>query len=68
MPRMKQSVSGDAPPGMALRSWADWPGWSEMLGGRFLYQPGEVRGRACLDSGYKHDVDYEAVVVADPCT
>jgi len=49
----------------ALAGWADWPGWSEMLGGRFLYQPGKVRGRACLDSGYAHDVDYEAVVVAD---
>ncbi len=49
----------------ALAGWADWPGWSEMLGGRFLYQPGEVRGHSCLDSGYAHDIDYEAVVVAD---
>ena len=49
----------------ALAGWADWPGWSEMLGGRFLYQPGKVRGRLCLDSGYAHDVDYHAVVVAD---
>jgi uncharacterized protein len=48
----------------ALAGWADWPEWAEMVGGRFLYQPGEVRGRACLDSGYRHDVAYTAEVVA----
>lgn len=49
----------------ALAGWADWPGWAEMLGGRFLYRPGRLRGRDCLDSGYRHDVDYQALVVAD---
>ena len=49
----------------ALAGWADWPKWSEMIGGRFLYQPGIVRGAACLDSGYRHDVDYVASIVAD---
>ncbi len=49
----------------ALAGWADWPEWSEMIGGRFLYQPGQWRGNACLDSGYRHDVDYQALVVAD---
>lgn len=49
----------------ALAGWADWPEWADIVGGRFLYQPGQVRGQACLDSGYRHDVDYRAVVVAD---
>jgi len=49
----------------ALAGWADWPAWSEMIGGRFLYQPGIVRGSACLDSGYRHDVDYFAEIVSD---
>ena len=49
----------------ALAGWALWPEWSELLGGRFLYQPGEVRGRPQLDSGYRHDVTYTAQVVAD---
>lgn len=49
----------------ALAGWADWPEWSEMLGGKFLYRPETLRGRECLDSGYRHDVDYEAVVLAD---
>ena len=47
----------------ALAGWADWPEWHEMLGGRFLYTPGEVRGRAVLDSGYRHDVDYTARLI-----
>jgi type 1 glutamine amidotransferase len=48
----------------ALAGWALWPEWSELLGGRFLYQPGEVRGAALPDSGYRHDVAYTAQVVA----
>lgn len=49
----------------ALAGWADWPEWSEMLGGKFLYRAETLRGCDCLDSGYRHDVDYEAVVLAD---
>lgn len=49
----------------ALAGWALWPEWSELLGGRFLYQPGEVRGVPQLDSGYRHDVAYAAQVVAN---
>ncbi|MBD2843314.1 ThuA domain-containing protein, partial [Erythrobacter rubeus] len=49
----------------ALAGWADWPEWHEMLGGRFLYTPGEVRGKPVLDSGYRHDVEYSAKVIAD---
>lgn len=49
----------------ALAGWALWPEWAEIVGGRFLYQPGELRGQAQLDSGYRHDVTYTAHVVAD---
>ena len=49
----------------ALAGWADWPNWCEIVGGRFLYQPRAVRGQACPDSGYRHDVDYVAQVVGD---
>lgn len=48
----------------AIAGWADWPEWAAIVGGRFLYQPGTVRGEARLDSGYRHDVDYLAVGVA----
>lgn len=49
----------------ALAGWADWPEWHEMLGGRFLYTPGEVRGEKSLDSGYRLNADYTAQVIAD---
>jgi hypothetical protein len=49
----------------AIAGWAEWPQWSEWVGGRFLYQPGTVRGEARLDSGYRHDVDYTAELVAE---
>ena len=49
----------------ALAGWADWPEWHEMLGGRFLYTAGTVRGQEVPDSGYRHDVEYTANVVAD---
>lgn len=49
----------------ALAGWAEWPEWAEFVGGRFLYQPGVLRGRATPDSGYRHDVGYTAEVVAD---
>lgn len=49
----------------AIAAWAEWPEWSEMIGGRFLYEPGAIAGEAHLDSGYRHDVRYDAVVL-DP--
>ena len=45
----------------ALAGWALWPEWHAWLGGQFHFQPG-AHG---LDSGYRHDVAYEARVVAD---
>ena len=64
---MARFVSGKGAVAMhhALAGWALWPEWSELLGGRFLYQPGELRGQAQRDSGYRHDVTYSAQVVAD---
>jgi hypothetical protein len=49
----------------ALAGWALWPDWHEWLGGGFLYQPGDWQGEAWPDSGYRHDVVYEAQIVAD---
>ncbi len=49
----------------ALAGWADWPEWADLVGGRFLYQPGVVRGRSVPDSGYRHDVAYTAEVICD---
>lgn len=48
----------------AIAGWPAWPQYAEMLGGRFLYQPGTIRGAPRLDSGYRHDVSYEAAPAA----
>ena len=45
----------------ALAGWALWPEWHDWLGGQFHYQPG-AHG---LDSGYRHDIAYDARIVAD---
>ncbi|MGE0775827.1 MAG: ThuA domain-containing protein [Sphingomonadaceae bacterium] len=49
----------------ALAGWPTWEEYGAWLGGRFLYHPAEVRGQNCLDSGYAHNVGYDAEVVAD---
>ncbi|MBU7579688.1 MAG: ThuA domain-containing protein [Porphyrobacter sp.] len=45
----------------ALAGWAEWPEWHQWLGGQFHYQP----GRHGPDSGYRHDIAYDARVVSD---
>ena len=47
----------------AIASWARWDGWAEFVGGRYLYQPGVVRGVACPDSGYRHAVEQQISVI-----
>lgn len=47
----------------ALAGWPAWDDYAEWLGGRFLYHPGMLRGRPCLDSGYVHDVTHTVSVM-----
>ncbi|MCR9279817.1 MAG: ThuA domain-containing protein [Pseudomonadaceae bacterium] len=49
----------------AIAGWPAWPEYAEIVGGRFLYLPGELRGVARQDSGYRHGVDHTVSVVAD---
>ncbi len=37
----------------ALAGWPTWDAWATALGGRFLYAPGTLRGRATPASGYR---------------
>lgn len=37
----------------ALAGWPAWDGWAGVLGGRFLYAPGTLRGRELPPSGYR---------------
>ena len=49
----------------AIAGWPAWERYAEILGGRFLYMPGELRGQARPDSGYRHGVTHEISVLAD---
>jgi type 1 glutamine amidotransferase len=47
----------------AIAGWPAWDRYADIIGGRFLYLPGELRGRPCQDSGYRHQVEHEIQVV-----
>ena len=47
----------------AIAGWPAWPEYAEIVGGRFLYLPGELRGRALPDSGYRHGVRHRVMPV-----
>ena len=49
----------------AVASWPAWPEFAEIVGGRFHYQPGSLRGVSYPDSGYRFDVRHR-VEVLDP--
>jgi uncharacterized protein len=47
----------------AIAGWPSWPAYAEILGGRFHYQPSELRGVAYPDSGYRFDVTHRVEVI-----
>lgn len=49
----------------AIAGWPAWPEYGDFTGARFLYTPGEARGRSYPDSGYRHDVKH-LVTPVDP--
>ena len=49
----------------AIAGWPAWPEYAEIIGGRFLYMPAQLRGKACQDSGYRHGVTHTISVVND---
>ena len=46
-----------------LCSWPSWPTYAEIVGGRFLYEPGELRGQEWPDSGYLLGVEHHMHIV-----
>ena len=43
----------------AIAGWPNWEEYGNIIGGRFLYQEGFVKGIQKPDSGYRHDVRYK---------
>ena len=48
----------------AIAGWPTWPEYADIVGGRFLYASGEVRGREHPASGYRHGVSHHVRPVA----
>ena len=48
----------------AISAWPGWQGWAEVVGCRFLYRPGQLRGVDLPSSGYR--VGPYTVRVTDP--
>lgn len=49
----------------AIAGWPGWADYADLLGGRFLYRPATLRGAPRADSGYRHQVSYEAEAIGD---
>ena len=49
----------------AIAGWPAWDEYARIIGGRFLYMPGELRGQSCPDSGYRHKVSHRISAAAD---
>lgn len=49
----------------AIAGWPAWDTFAEIVGGRFLYLPGELRGKAVPDSGYRHKVSHNIRVLSE---
>lgn len=48
----------------ALASWPAWEGFAELVGGRYHFWPGSLRGVEWPDSGYAHDIAHRVRVEA----
>ncbi len=49
----------------SIAAWPAWPEYAEVVGGRFHYRAGELRGTGYPDSGYRHAVTHNIRVVGD---
>jgi type 1 glutamine amidotransferase len=49
----------------AIAGWPAWPEYADIIGGRFLYMPAELRGEARQDSGYRHGVTHTVSVAGE---
>jgi len=49
----------------AIAGWPAWREYADIIGGRFLYLPDELRGEARQDSGYRHGITHTVNVVGE---
>jgi type 1 glutamine amidotransferase len=49
----------------SIAGWPAWQTYADIVGGKFLYKPGDVRGQSFVDSGYRHDIEHQITVECD---
>tara|TARA_B110000037_G_C16882265_1_gene408485 strand:+ start:463 stop:678 length:216 start_codon:yes stop_codon:yes gene_type:complete len=50
----------------AIAAWLAWEEYADIVGGRFLYQAGELREKKVPDSGYRLDTtNYHKVTLSN---
>ena len=49
----------------SIAGWPMWDEYSNIIGGRFLYKPGKIKGKKYPDSGYRHFVNYKVASVSE---
>ena len=49
----------------SIAGWPLWDEYSNIIGGRFLYKPGKIKGKKSPDSGYRHFVKYKVSSVRE---
>jgi len=49
----------------SIAGWPMWDEYSNIIGGKFLYKPGKIKGKKYPDSGYRHFVNYKVSSVSE---
>ena len=49
----------------SIAGWPLWDEYSNIIGGKFLYKSGYIKGKKSSDSGYRHFVNYRVSSVND---
>ena len=49
----------------AMCGWPSWEEYAEIIGGRFLYEPGTLRGKAVPPSGYQLNAKHQVSPVSE---
>ena len=49
----------------SIAGWPIWDEYSNIIGGKFLYKTGNIKGKKSPDSGYRHFVNYKVSSVGE---
>lgn len=49
----------------SIAGWPMWDEYSNIIGGKFLYKSGNIKGKKSPDSGYRHFVNYKVSSVSE---